>query len=365
MGSIDRHGDRWRVRYQAEGRRISRSGFATRAEARAWLAQAEVDLAGGRHVDPRSGRLLFRQYEGLWLSGLLAEASTKDRTKSRINAQLLPAFGTRRLDEIRREDVRAWVAALAERYRPTYVRSCLVTLRSILQEAVDSGRLPQNPAAGVSSPTLRAEERRFLTAEEVEALAGAIEPRFRNLVLLAAYSGLRWGELTGLRIENLDLLRGRVTVAEVLARGEAGRRYVKAFPKSAAGRRTVGLPQAVTEGLRTHVETYGVGEGGLVFSTERGRPLRHADWNEVHFGPAVLRAGLGGPARPTFHSLRHTHAALLIAQGTHAKAVQRRLGHASIRTTLDTYGHLYEEHEAEITDGLEQALAQARTETAV
>ncbi len=362
MGSIDRHGDRWRVRYQADGRRISRSGFATRAEARAWLAQVEVDIGRGRHVDPRSGRVLFAEYADLWLAGLIAEPSTKDRTKSRVQAQLLPAFGSRRLDEVRREHVRAWIATMAARYSPSYVRSCLVTLRSILQEAVDAGRLPSNPAAGVAGPPIRAEERRFLSAAEVESLSAAIDDRFRALVLLAAYSGLRWGELAGLRMQNLDLLRGRVTVVEVLARGDGGRRYTKSFPKTAAGRRTVAVPRAVVEALRSHVETYGLGEGGLVFSTARGKPLRHADWNEVHFGPAVLRAGLAGPPRPTFHSLRHTHAALLVAQGTHPKAVQRRLGHASIRTTLDTYGHLYEEHEAEITEGLDQTLASIKTQ---
>ena len=164
------------------------------------------------------------------------------------------------------------------------------------------------------------------------------------MVLTAAYTGLRFGELAVLRIERLDTLRKTVRVEENLAevRGE----FLFKPPKSDASRRTVSVPSFVVEELAQHLAIHADGTGQM-FSAASGGPIRRTNFRRRIWLPAV-RASVGEPC--TFHDLRHTHAALLIAQGEHPKVIQERLGHAPIKTTLDTYGHLF--------DGLDEAAAE-------
>ena len=136
-----------------------------------------------------------------------------------------------------------------------------------------------------------------------------------------------------------------MTVAEALTevRGELA---FKA-PKTAASRRTVALPGSLVSVLRDHLSAWPAVGNGLVFTGAEGKPMRRTNFRRRAWGPAVA-ASVGEPCR--FHDLRHSHAAMLIAQGEHQKTIQSRLGHASISTTLDTYGHLME--------GLDQAAAE-------
>lgn len=184
---------------------------------------------------------------------------------------------------------------------------------------------------------------RVLEPAETKALAEAIDVRYRAMVLLAAYTGLRFGELGTLRTERFDALRRTIRIEESLAevRGEF---FVKP-PKSSASSRTVSVPSFVVEELARHIAQYTDGSE-LIFSAPSGGPIRRTNFRRRICVPAV-RASVGGPC--TFHDLRHTHAALPIAQGEHPKVIQERLGHASIKTTLDTYGHLF--------DGLDEAAA--------
>jgi integrase len=164
------------------------------------------------------------------------------------------------------------------------------------------------------------------------------------MVLTAVYTGLRFGELAALRIERFDALRKTVRVEESLA--EVKGEFLVKSPKSDASRRTVSVPSFVVEELAQHLAVHADGTGPMV-SAPSGGPIRRTNFRRRIWLPAV-RASVGEPC--TFHDLRHTHAALLIVQGEHPKVIQERLGHASIKTTLDTYGHLF--------DGLDEAAAE-------
>ncbi len=157
-------------------------------------------------------------------------------------------------------------------------------------------------------------------------------------------TGLRFGELAAIRSDRFDALRRTLRVEESLAevRGE----FIFKAPKSDAARRTVSLPSFIVEELAQHLAKY-ADDSGLVFGAPEGGPIRRTNFQRRAWLPAV-RASVGEPF--TFHGLRHSHAALLIAQGEHPKVIQERLGHASIKTTLDTYGHLF--------DGMDEAAAQ-------
>ena len=173
---------------------------------------------------------------------------------------------------------------------------------------------------------------RFLTPAEVASLADAGAPRYRALVLVGAYGGLRIGELAGLRRSRVDLLRGTVTVAEIVVevRGAA-----VGPPKTRASRRTVGLPRFIVE-LAAHLVEPGDPES-FVFTAPQGGPLRVTGFRARVWRPATRAAGVDGLR---IHDLRHTAVALWIAAGANPKEVAARAGHASVSFTLDRYGHL-------------------------
>ncbi|HEY3066159.1 MAG TPA: site-specific integrase [Methylomirabilota bacterium] len=150
----------------------------------------------------------------------------------------------------------------------------------------------------------------------------------RTLLLCAVLTGMRRGDLLGLRWEDIDLEGHRIFVRRALWRGN----FVT--PKSRRSRRTIDLAPTLRAALAKLPSRF---QGGLVFCSTDGKPINpdnfaHRDWTRV-----LRRAEL---RRIRFHDLRHTHAGLLIAQGTHPKYIQAQLGHASIQTTLDRYGHL-------------------------
>ena len=196
---------------------------------------------------------------------------------------------------------------------------------------------------------------RFLSHDEVAALAAAIDPRYRALVLLAAYSGLRAGELAALRRKHVDLLRRTVTVVEQVQR--IGGEFVVLPPKSAAGRRSVALPTLVATALQEHLAAFGEpGPEGLVFAAPGGGFLRPENFRNRCWLPAVKTAGVA-PLR--LHDLRHTCASLAIAAGADVKVLQRMLGHASAALTLDRYGHLMPGQERSVADRLDEMARRA------
>ena len=168
------------------------------------------------------------------------------------------------------------------------------------------------------------------------------------LVLTAAYTGLRWGELMGLRRSRVDLLRGTIAVVEQLTEVDGALSF--AALKTDASRRTIALPQFVLEELVHHINTYAeAGPNGLVFPAPEGGPMRRSNFTRRVWIPARTELGFHGVR---FHDLRHTAAAVAIASGAaNPLVLSRRLGHSTTRMTFDRYGHPFE--------GADRALAEA------
>ncbi|MCH7670112.1 MAG: site-specific integrase [Acidobacteria bacterium] len=192
---------------------------------------------------------------------------------------------------------------------------------------MDNGLIPVSPCRNVKLPKITMSAMRILEPAETMALAEAIDERYRAMVLTAAYTGLRFGELAALRTERFDALRRTLRVEESLAEME-GQFLIKP-PKLDASRRTVSVPSFVAEEMARHLAAH-ADETDLIFGAPAGGPIRRTNFRRRIWLPAV-RASVGDPC--TFHDLRHTHAALFIAQGKHPKVIQERLGHASIKTT--------------------------------
>jgi len=246
--------------------------------------------------------------------------------------------------------VRSWLASLQDQGVSASTRAKAYRLLSrILGAAVEAGYLLRNPCAVKGAGQERAPEMRFATVAQVAALADAIGPRYRALVLVAAYGGLRWGELVGLRVKRVDLLHGRVTVAEQMA--EVNGRLLPGPPKTEAGRRTVTLPAAAAVALAEHLAEFAEpGPEGLVFPAPEGGYLRRSNFRRRWWLAATKVAGVEGLR---FHDLRHSAATLALAAGANTRELMERMGHTSPAMAL-RYQH--------VMAGRDQAIAAALDE---
>jgi integrase len=216
----------------------------------------------------------------------------------------------------------------------------------------DDNLVARSPFARVALPAERQhEEMHFLTPEQVNTLADAIDDRYRTAVYLAAYGGLRSGELWALRIERLNVLAATIDV--VASMSEAG--GLHAGPTKTGKRRTITVPRFLAQMLGEHISRY-PSPDGWVFTAAEGGPVHHHNFRHGHYTRAVDAAALPGVR---FHDLRHTCAALLIAAGRHLEEVKTYLGHSSIRVTSDRYGHLFPEARAAIANALDARYREA------
>jgi integrase len=186
------------------------------------------------------------------------------------------------------------------------------------------------------------------------------------LVLTAAYSGLRWGELSGLAVDSVDVLRGRISVERQLQLLRSGE-LVFAEPKSEAGFRTVTLPRTLAQELGVHFGSDAVKGSGLAFPTLTGKPMRPPGF-QMYWRKACESVGLdvatGGHSRFTFHELRQTAVALAVEQGAHPLTIKERMGHSSISVTMDTYGGLFPSMDEALAQALDGVLLNPRAASA-
>jgi integrase len=303
-------------------------------------------------------RMTFADWADEWLAtSVHLKPKTKVGYESILRNRVLPVFGQARISAITQLDVRRFIADLsASRDEPGTIRNTFNVLRLVFGMAVGSGALQINPCAGVRMPRSARDEMLFLQPEEILRLADTINPAFRVLVLFAAYTGLRAGEIGALRIGRLDLSRGTALVRESLADVKGKLVF---GPTKTYAHRTARLPPFLCAELSEHLGTGQHDPTDLVFTTATGRAIRHNLFYARQFKPAVVPAGL--PAGLRFHDLRHTCAALLVAQGAHPKAIMERLGHSSIQVTLDRYGHLFPGLDEALTDRLEETYRASRT----
>jgi integrase len=256
---------------------------------------------------------------------------------------------------VRPVDVRNFVGRLvASGLAPSTVKGIYLTASQVFAQAVTDGVISRSPCIGIRLPEERQrEEMHFLTPDDVATLAETVTPRFATLVYAAAYTGMRAGELAALRVTALNLLGGTVDVSESMM--EVGGQLV-AGPTKTGRPRTLTLPRFLAEMLGEHIGRY-PSPDGFVFTMTEGGPVRQRNFYRRHFKPAVLDAGL--PEGLHFHSLRHTCAAFLIADGRHMEEVKDHLGHSSIRVTSDRYGHLFPKARQAVADSLDETFRRA------
>ena len=339
--------------YDRRTGKTKKQTFPAKSAAKRWRQDAIVAIRNGSMTTDRGptlGEALDR-----WIVALPREQTRSgdpykpgtirdyERTIRRYGVR--SALGHLRVREITTADVQRWIDKLVQDayLAPATIDSAITPLKAFYRRAQVRGEARINPFVGVMKPAVRCEVKKVATAVQAAAMIDALHGRDRDLWAVAFYSGLRRGELIGLRREDIDLAKGVIHVRRGwdMLEGEVE-------PKSRKGKRTVPIPAA----LRDHLDELLLQVGdGLLFGT----PSWIAKTNERVRNPWSI-AGL--PAL-TLHEARHTYASLMIAAGVNAKTLSTFMGHATIAVTLDLYGKLFPGSEDEAAALLDSYLARS------
>jgi integrase len=355
----------WRAHYRTPDGRQRNKSFKRKVDAEHFLTTIDNGKLTGGFVDPQLGRLLFGAWAHSWLaSQVQLKPSTLHRYEGIVRTHLLPRWAGVRLADLSHSAIQQWLTDLACERSPATVVKIHRVLSLVLEHAVRDGRLPRNPARGVKLPRVELQEHIYLSHAQVDQLARLVARQYSEqtraphkdreaaakyglVVLFLAYTGVRWGEMAGLRVCRLDLQRRRATIAEsvTIVRG----RPVWGSPKG-HDRREVAIPEFLAVELRNHIAEKDPSD--LVFTGVKGGVLRAKVFQDAALRSAAQQMGVPGL---TPHKLRHTAASLAIASGANVKVVQQMLGHKSATMTLDLYGHLFGDQLDEIGDALHAA----------
>lgn len=355
---------RYVVRYRKpDGRQTDKTGFGTLKAAQDWLASTDVSKSSGKFIPASAGRVTVGELAGPWLEHkkALRKRTSYDALDGAWRTHVEPRWGAKRISQVRATEVKAWIGELSGIRSASVVIRCAGVLGGILDDAVHDGLLAKNPARGLELPKkVRKARRRYLTPEEVEDVAraaGATAPMYRLVVLLLAYTGLRWGEMAALTTTSVSPLRKRIEVWQsVTVRGSD---WILGTTKGDEAR-SVPVPASLMKELETLMLKRGPGE--LLFPAPRSssylRTPNKASLNRrgEKIKPKWWEKALDECGIPYMspHDLRHTAASLSISAGANVKALQRMLGHESASVTLDTYADLFDDDLDAVGHALEE-----------
>ena len=344
-------GKRWRARYvDAAGKEHTRA-FTTKVRAQQWVDGIAADMKTGTYVDPSRSSATFATVAAGWMENPSWTPSTRARYESIMAAHVLPKWGAWKLNEIEHEPLQDWVNELVrEGMAAGTVRKVVGVANGVLKLAVRTKRLSVNPAEQLALPRQRLKKRRFLSAAEVRAFAEAAGDN-AAIVQVLAFCGLRFGELSALRVGSVDLIRCRLMIEESCT--EVNGVLTFSEPKDHQ-RRSVPYPSFLQDDLKER--TRGRNLEAPLFESGGGAFLRYRNVRRDWFDAAARKVGLDGL---TPHELRHTAASLAISAGATPLGVQRMLGHDKPSTTLDVYSDLFDADLDDVADRLSEQWTKA------
>jgi integrase len=352
---------RWQAGYTGPDLRMhyAPTTFETASDAEAWLVGERRLIASGGWTPPKGRREAaraetFGRYAERWMSHRDLKPRTREHYRSLLDRQILPTFGQVSLRSITSETVRDWYADL-DRTRPTLRAHAYALLRTVLGTAVEDEKITANPChIRGAGTTRRARKIRPATLVELETITANMPEKYRPMLLLCSWCGLRFGEAAELRRKDLDLTNGVIHVRRAVVRADG--QVIVGTPKSTAGVRDVAIPPHLIPMLKAHLDAMPVrGRDQLLFPGGDG--VSHLVPSTLYrvFNPARKAAG-----RPDlrFHDLRHTGAVLAAQTGATLAELMGRLGHSTPAAAL-LYQHAAQGRDAEIARALSK-LAETR-----
>ncbi|MBV9547528.1 MAG: site-specific integrase [Chloroflexi bacterium] len=373
MAWIEHRGTRWRVCWRQDGARQSET-FASKDEA----VRFRMSVEGAKNRYPPG----YRPGQG-WGDAPARDALSlaewgrraidqrrrvTDRTRADYlrdwERHVVPELGHVELAKLSEDDIADWDAGLRDAGLSAKTRA---NLRGLLSSIVEDALRRRPPLVEHNPVRLfrsdhdgQVEEMCFLTPDEFRLILDHIPKPYRALALLLAGTGLRFGEATALYVRDVNSRAGTLTVHRAWKRAPAGSpdSYALGPPKTRLSRRTISVSPAILDALRLDGRT----PTDWLFAGREGGQLYSSTFYDLAWRPAVEAAqGAGLFKTPRVHDLRHSHVAWLIAAGVPLPVIQRRLGHSSIRTTIDRYGHLLPDLQSGVSAAVDAALGEPRT----
>ncbi len=346
----------WTVRYRTpERRQTTQRGFKTKRDAQQWWSKQETAMSEGAFIRPSEGKVTVEQLVTDWLERKrpTIRPTTYRNLEASARLYVLPKWGRRQAATVRKTEIKSWATTMNR----STASHALQVLRGALDDAVDDRKIGMNPAREIELKPRATKERIYLSHDQVSDLLDAVAPEHRTLVEVLAYTGLRWGEATALRVSDVDMLRRRISITKQAV--QIGGKFHENEPKTKLGKRTVSFPRSLSGSLSKQMD--GRGRDDLLFPNPhpakaarpplyRRRPDPYTGWLQV----ALEKADL---PRFTVHDLRHTAASLAVSAGANVKVLQRMLGHSSAAMTLDTYADLFDHDLDSVADALDAARA--------
>lgn len=363
-GNVERRGDTWIGRWREDVinndgvvRRFRRyrvigtiREFATKKLARRQLDQVLVRINA---VGYRPGRVAtLEQFSLRWQQEVacLRKPSTAKAQSSHLRFHIIPALGKMRLDELHPEAQQGFVARLAKKLKRKTLLNVLQTLSVVLNTAKSWGYVTE----GMSLKSLALPPRearsiaRYFTAEEVRRIIAAAPEPYATLYAVAAMTGMRAGELLGLKVSDLDFARGLIFVSRSLWNGKLQ------SVKSATSVRALPIPASLAQRLRIYLKTWRPNRDELLFTTRIGTPMDASKVTQRKLQPLLARLKI---ERAGLHAMRHTCASLLVEQGISMRIAQQQLGHSDPRITLAVYSHVIGDSHREAVEKMASAYA--------
>jgi len=346
MASTRKRGKYYSARWRsAQGDPLEKGGFLTKKEAQAFGNEQEVLERKQKNTRPSDLNMSLTQFVvDVWRHTLDVSEDTKEGYERELNSHILPVFGEMKMSEIKPADIEAWMVklkqvgpngkkALADKTIERHVN----LLATILKKAVQNGYLHSTPFAQIKRKKAKAMRKIVpLEAKMVQKIAAGFAERFRLVIWIGFYTGMRPSEALALTWGQLDFANGTITIDRQLSRST--KQIFSDHLKTSASYRVIAFAPQLQKLVKEHVGKFGLGPEDLLLKNRSGRVWRYKDASAMFRGvarPLGLSKGEG------LHLLRHTCVSMLIQQNVNAKTIQAHVGHESIEETMDTYGHLF------------------------
>ncbi|OAS18911.1 tyrosine-type recombinase/integrase [Paenibacillus oryzisoli] len=349
----------------ANGKRKNKKkrGFKTKKEAEKALVEAQSALNKGEYIEP--SKILYKEYLTQWLiekQQTIKRQSAKT-TEQIVRTHIVPSIGCIPLCNLNTLHIQKFVNELHKKgLADGTIKRIFNVVNTSLNKAEKLQLVQKNVASTIDKPKVNHKEMKAWDVNEVQHfLELARNNRYYIAFHLAIMTGMRQGEILGLRWQDVDLEGALLRITQTISHD--GKEFVQGA-KSASGVRTIALPPETVTALKTHrhmtsQERLQIGEmyqvSGLVVCTSKGTKMLPRSLSTVW----ASLLGKSGLPKIRFHDLRHTHASLMLKMGVHAKVVSERLGHSSIQITLDRYSHLLPNMQEEAANGLGQMIFKA------
>jgi integrase len=357
--SVNKRGNSYEVRWRVGNKQYSKCGFPTKRSAQAFEAEQLQRIKSHTFTAPREAKITMNDLAQEWF----VTKDVSDRTMlgyQEVWKNLIaPTWSSVKLENVKPDGVVKWVTTLNRGHSAARVRKAFTVFKQILDLAVMGERLTTNPADRAKQvtgkgllPRIVKEERDFrLSNEQVLELAEAAGP-YRVMFLVMAYTGVRFGEASALQAGDVDLITSRLHVRRAYS-DVAGKLQV-VTPKSGKPR-TIPIPAYLHAPLMEVLFSCESSDS-LLFTAQKGGPIRYGRWRKSFFDVASQSVGLKGL---TPHDLKRAYATLSMQAGVGPKALQAAMGHSDIRLTMDTYAGVFEldkdDHAARLSAAAEKA----------